>query len=88
MIETLRDCEIFTVKTLSVEPFDDKYSTDRIMDTSARIAQGKADYLGKVLAELEAVKMQRLTKKCRHPKKDYDVTSDGQKYCMNCNANL
>lgn len=25
---------------------------------------------------------------CRHPKKDHDTDGNGQKYCMNCNANL
>lgn len=25
---------------------------------------------------------------CRHPKKDHDTDGSGQKYCMNCNANL
>ena len=25
---------------------------------------------------------------CRHPKKMHDVSPDGQKYCMNCNADL
>jgi hypothetical protein len=25
---------------------------------------------------------------CSHPKKDHDIDPDGQKYCMNCNANL
>lgn len=88
MIENLRDCEVFAVKLLSTEPFDDRHSADRIRSNTARIAQGKVDYLGKILAELEPVKMLRLAKKCRHPKKDHDVTSDGQKYCMNCNSDL
>jgi hypothetical protein len=42
---------------------------------------------------LQAIKRQILPDQhrtkivCRHPKKDHDIC-DGQKYCMNCNANL
>ena len=33
-------------------------------------------------------KQKRLGISCRHPKKYHDITKDGQKYCMNCNADL
>lgn len=88
MIRNLRDCELVAVKLFSERRFGSTHSTDQIMGNTARIAQGKADYLGKILAELETVKMLRLAKKCNHPTKDHDVTSDGQKYCMNCNSDL
>lgn len=88
MIQNLRDSEVFAVKSFADEPFDEKYAVDRIRKDMATISQGKADYLAKILAELQTVKMQRLPKKCNHPKKDQDVTADGQRYCMNCNADL
>ena len=43
---------------------------------------------------LQAIKRQLLPDQhrtkivCRHPKKDHDTDGSGQKYCMNCNANL
>ncbi len=88
MIENLRDCEVQTIKIFDESSYDDRYSVDRIRKGMARVSQGKADYLAKILSELQTVKMQRLPKKCNHPKKDQDVTSDGQRYCINCNANL
>jgi len=88
MIRNLRDCEVQTVKIFNEEPYDERYSADRIRKGMARVSQGKADYLAKILSELQTIKIQRLSKKCSHPKKDQDVTSDGQRYCMNCNADL
>lgn len=88
MIGNLRDCEAFAVKSFTEEPFDEKYAVDRIRKDMALISQGKVDYLASILSELQTVKMQRLPKKCSHPKKDQDVTADGQRYCMNCNADL
>lgn len=33
--------------------------------------------------------VQHLTRiECDHPKIDHDIDPDGQKYCMNCNADL
>lgn len=43
---------------------------------------------------LQAIKKQLLPEQqrtkivCRHSKKDHDIDPNGQKYCMNCNANL
>ena len=43
---------------------------------------------------LQAIKRQLLPDQhrtkivCRHSKKDHDTDGNGQKYCMNCNANL
>lgn len=88
MIENLRGCEIQAVKIFNERPFDERFSPDRIGRSMAAISQGKVDYLAKILSELEPVKQQRLPKKCSHPKKDHDVTADGQRYCMNCNADL
>lgn len=88
MIENLRNSEIFAAKSFSDDSFDEKYAADRIRRKMVAISQGKADYLANILSELRSVKMQRLSKKCRHPKKDHAITSDGQKYCMNCNADL
>jgi hypothetical protein len=88
MIQTLRDCEIQAGRIFGDNPFDDKFSPDRIRKSMAEILQGKADYLAKILSDLQEVRQQRLPKKCRHPKKGHDITVDGQKYCMNCNVDL
>jgi hypothetical protein len=82
MIQTLRDCEIQAVRIFGDNPFDDKFSPDRIRKSMAEISQGKADHLAKILSDLQEVRQKRL------PKKDHDITVDGQKYCMNCNADL
>ena len=39
------------------------------------------------LHNLEIIKAQ-LVPNCSHPKKMIDTLPDGQKYCMNCNADL
>lgn len=33
-------------------------------------------------------KQKKLDISCKHSKKDHDITKDGQKYCINCNADL
>jgi hypothetical protein len=88
MIEFLRDWEMYGIKVFNDRPFDDTSQPDRIRKTMLEISQIRADRLAKVLSELQAVKQHRLPKKCRHPKEDHAITSDGQKYCMNCNADL
>lgn len=88
MIENLRNCEIKAVKIFTDDPLDENSSAGDIGKRMARISQGKVDYLDNILLEIKSVKIQKLAKKCRHPKKDQDVTSTGQRYCMNCNADL
>ncbi|QLH08563.1 hypothetical protein DSQ19_02905 [Candidatus Nitrosotenuis sp. DW1] len=62
-------------------------SANRMTNQIAKDLQNDVDWL-------QAIKRQLLPEQhrtkiiCRHPKKDHDVTSDGQKYCMNCNADL
>lgn len=62
---------------------------DQVLD----LAQTMATVLQRDIDGLQAIKRQLLPEQhrtkiaCRHPKKDHDV-ADGQKYCMNCNANL
>jgi hypothetical protein len=52
----------------------------------ASFLQGDVDYLYAIKREL-LPEQARIKIVCRHPKKDHDI-ADGQKYCMNCNANL
>jgi hypothetical protein len=88
MIRNLRNCEVEAVRIFNDDPYDNKYAIVRIRKSMANVSQGKVDYLAKILSELQTIKMKRLPKKCNHPKKDHNMTSDGQRYCMNCNANL
>ncbi|EPA06171.1 hypothetical protein [Candidatus Nitrosarchaeum limnium] len=74
MIQNLRNAELETIKIVGYE--------DKITKDFSLIAKGKADYLGKILEEIEPE-----TYPCSHPKKWHDI-SDGQLYCMGCNQNL
>ena len=62
-------------------------------DMSNDLAGTMATVLQRDVDWLQAIKRQLLSEQhrtrivCRHPKKVHDV-ADGQKYCMNCNANL
>lgn len=63
-------------------------------DVVSRMANMMTDGLQKDVEWLQAIKRHLLPEQhrtkmvCRHPKKDHDISPDGQKYCMNCNANL
>ena len=51
-----------------------------------RLQQTDLDWLQRIKKQL--LPEQHRTKiVCKHPKKDHDVC-EGQKYCMNCNADL
>lgn len=62
-------------------------AANRMVNQIAKNLQNDVDWL-------QAVKRQLLPEQhrtkivCKHPKKDHDVTADGQKYCMNCNLDL
>ena len=53
-----------------------------------------ATVLQRDIDSLNAIKRQLLPEQhrtkivCKHPRRDHDISPDGQKYCMNCNANL
>jgi len=74
MLQNLRNAELETIKIFG--------KSDNICNTMTRVSQGKADYLEKILHEIEPQ-----THPCLHPKKWHDV-SDEQLYCMGCNQNL
>lgn len=74
MLQNLRNAELQTIKIFG--------SSDTICTNVCLVARGKADYLNKILEEIEPE-----TYPCMHPKKWNDV-SDGQLYCMGCNQNL
>lgn len=88
MIEFLRNWDLYGAKIFGEEPIDEVCQPDRIRKMMMEISKIRADRLAKVLSELQEVRQQRLPKKCIHPKRDHDVTADGQRYCMNCNADL
>jgi len=57
------------------------------VNTIATILQRDIDWLQAIKKHL--LPEQHRTKiVCRHPKKMHDTSPDGQKYCMNCNADL
>lgn len=66
---------------------------NREKDVVSNMANTMAMVLQRDIDWLYAIKRQLLPEQhrtkivCRHPKKDHDIC-DGQKYCMNCNANL
>ena len=71
MIENLRKCE---------EEASKIFSGDGEIEAKMRsISLGKADYLGKILGEIQP--------KCKHPKKMRDKAGEVW-YCMNCNLDL
>lgn len=63
-------------------------------DLGCQLVHGIEDLIGNEIEVLKAIKRQLLPEQhrtkivCRHPKKMHDVSPDGQKYCMNCNADL
>lgn len=67
---------------------------NRKEDCVTSLAQTIAGNLQNDVEWLQAIKRQLLPEQhrtkivCRHPKKDHDISPDGQKYCMGCNANL
>jgi len=74
MIQNLRNCELGSIGIIGGD-----YSVTKTMQL---ICKGKADYLEKILHEIEPK-----TYPCKHPKKSRDCC-DGQWYCMDCNENL
>ena len=62
--------------------------------TIGSFVNGLASLLQRDVNSLLVIKRQLLPEQhrtkivCRHPKKMHDVSPDGQKYCMNCNADL
>ncbi len=67
------------------------YDGQDVMNRNAKMfvsmIQNDIEWLQGIKKEL--LPEQHLTKIiCSHPKKDHDVDPNGQKYCMNCNANL
>lgn len=71
MIQNLKKCELGTIEIFS--------GADKIESDMRLICKGKADYLERILVEIQP--------KCQHPRKMRDKT-DGVWYCMNCNQDL
>lgn len=61
-------------------------------DVLARVAKAIASNDRDIVKGLQllkkTVKKELKLPNCKHPKKDIDITSEGQKYCMNCNSDL
>lgn len=74
MLQNLRNCELGSIGIVGND-----YSITKTMQL---ICKGKANYLEKILQEIEPQ-----TYPCDHPKDMHDYC-DGQMYCMNCNQNL
>ena len=74
MLQNLRNCELG-----SIDIFD---GNDSITKKMQLICKGKADYLEKILHEIEPQ-----TYPCECPENMND-TCAGQKYCMSCNRDL
>ena len=78
------------LKTNMIDPVSTLSVSDDIVNRFDRAMEGM---LQRDIDSLCAIKRQLLPEQhrtkivCRHPKKDHDIC-DGQKYCMNCNANL
>ena len=75
MIQNLRKCELESIKIM--------IGVGSIENKIQLICKGKADYLGKILHEIEPKIFP-----CEHPKKLRDIDPDGIIYCMICNQNL
>jgi len=79
------------VKTGLIDP---KQSWNKGEPSIESFVQGLASLLQRDIDSLHAIKRHLLPEQhrtkivCRHPKKDHDTSPDGQKYCMNCNADL
>lgn len=71
-----------------------EFSRDLKSDSGHQMAREIDGFLDNEIEFLNAIKRQLLPEQhrtkivCKHPKKDHDTSPDGQKYCMNCNANL
>jgi len=74
MIQNLRNCELGSIDIVCND-----YPVTKTMQL---ICKGKADYLEKILHEIEPQ-----TYPCSHPKKLHDFC-DGTWYCMECNQDL
>lgn len=75
MIQNLGKCELESIKIMTGE--------GSIENKMQLICKGKADYLGKILHEIEPE-----TFPCEHPNKLRDIDPDGKPYCMGCNQDL
>ena len=71
MIQNLKNCELVATTIFS--------GYDKIDSDMRSISIGKADYLEKILSEIQPT--------CKHPKNMRDK-ADGIWYCMNCNQDL
>ena len=71
MIQNLKKCELEAIKIFS------RY--DKIESDMRSISKGKADYLERILVEIQP--------ECKHPNNMRDK-ADGVWYCMNCNLDL
>ncbi|MFY9300456.1 MAG: hypothetical protein WAO91_04635 [Candidatus Nitrosotenuis sp.] len=73
---------------------DPAQSWNQNKDLVGEMANMMADEFQNDVKWLQAIKRHLLPEQhrtkiaCRHPKKDHAVTADGQKYCINCNADL
>ncbi len=72
MMQNLQKCELESIKIF--------FGNGKIDSDIRLICKGKADYLEKILKEIQP--------NCKHPKKMRDRTQDGQWYCMACNMDL
>lgn len=67
------------------------YDGQDVMTRSAKMIAGMLQI---DITWLQGIKRQLLPEQhrtkivCKHPKRDHDIDGNGQKYCMNCNANL
>ena len=71
MIQNLRTCELGSIEIFS--------GYDKIESDMRLVCKGKADYLQRILEEIQP--------NCKHPKKMRDKASEIW-YCMNCNQDL
>ena len=71
MIQNLRSCELEAIRIFS--------GYDKIESDMQLISKGIADYLQRILEEIQL--------KCKHLKNMRDK-ADGIWYCMNCNQDL
>jgi len=74
MLQNLRNCELGSIDIIG--------NDHSVTKTMQLICKGKADYLEKILHEIEPQ-----TYPCNHPEKSRDCCG-GQWYCMDCNLDL
>lgn len=65
-----------------------QWDDDNLKRLSLLIASTHDDVAKALLILKKTILKEYKIKKCRHPKKMRDMSSDGTKYCMNCNADL